>query len=152
MKWSFTISSTTSNFPSLQAIWNRVFHYVRLIDAVRLLGISSKCEFMNFFIHVASVCCISTVAWCTYRTSWQLSTCNSANLKVKLFSPHWNSNHEMLVLVTLYCVKVRVTLAKQNLKRQAFFVSSSQCSNAPLLIHVLQSLRHQIAIGRFQRR
>ena len=28
--WLFTISSTTSNCPSLQAIWNRVFHYVRV--------------------------------------------------------------------------------------------------------------------------
>ena len=37
MIWSFTISSTTSNCPFLQAICNRVFHYVRLIDAVRLL-------------------------------------------------------------------------------------------------------------------
>ena len=34
---SFTISSTTSNCPSLQAIWNWVFHYVRLIDVVWLL-------------------------------------------------------------------------------------------------------------------
>ena len=33
----YTISSTTSNYPSLQAIWNQVFHYVRLIDAARLL-------------------------------------------------------------------------------------------------------------------
>ena len=31
------VSSSTSNCPSLQAIRNRVFHYVRLIDAVRLL-------------------------------------------------------------------------------------------------------------------
>ena len=30
-------SLTTSNCPSLQAIWIWVFHYVRLIDAVRLL-------------------------------------------------------------------------------------------------------------------
>ena len=33
---------TTSNCPSLQAIWNRVFNYVRLIDAVRLLD--SRCS------------------------------------------------------------------------------------------------------------
>ena len=33
---------TTSNSPSLQAIWNRVFNYVRLIDAVRLLD--SRCS------------------------------------------------------------------------------------------------------------
>ena len=31
------ISSTTSNCPSLQTIWNRIFHYVRLIHAGRLL-------------------------------------------------------------------------------------------------------------------
>ena len=37
LNWSFTISSTTSNCPSLRTIWNRVFHYVRLIDPVRLL-------------------------------------------------------------------------------------------------------------------
>ena len=32
-----TISSTTSNCPTLQAIRNRVFHFVRLIDTLRLL-------------------------------------------------------------------------------------------------------------------
>ena len=35
--WSFNVSSTTSNCPSLQAIWNWVSHYARLIDAARLL-------------------------------------------------------------------------------------------------------------------
>ena len=37
LNWLFTICSTISNCPSFQAIWNGVFHYVRLIDAVRLL-------------------------------------------------------------------------------------------------------------------
>ena len=34
LNWPFTISSTTSNCPSLQAIWNRVFHNVRLLDTL----------------------------------------------------------------------------------------------------------------------
>ena len=34
LKCSFTISSTTSNVPSLQAIWNQVFHYVRVLDTL----------------------------------------------------------------------------------------------------------------------
>ena len=37
LNWLITISSTTSNCPSMQAIWNRVFHYLRLIDTARLL-------------------------------------------------------------------------------------------------------------------
>ena len=32
LNWSFTINSTTSNCPSLQAICNRVFRYVRTFN------------------------------------------------------------------------------------------------------------------------
>ena len=42
LNWLFTISSTTSNCQSFQAICNEVFHYVRLIDAVRILNTYSS--------------------------------------------------------------------------------------------------------------
>ena len=46
------ISSTTSNCPSLQAIRNRVFFYVRLIDTVRLLDTLEYYEVLSSVVPV----------------------------------------------------------------------------------------------------
>ena len=47
--------STTSNCPSLQAIWNRVFHYVSFIDDVRLLN-TLEYKIERFFLYLCEKC------------------------------------------------------------------------------------------------